>query len=154
MKSKTNSTEKRAAVVVDAPARIFLQWNGDQEPDPTTPPCLSEVTWCKDRVFGHDVEYVRASTSPVRDSTDELVRMAFVGNGMHVSCVIPECVALTVAHSAADSRLASILRLIAEHDQEPDAEEKSNIRRTLAEILENAPVLFPNVSVTFPTKEG
>jgi hypothetical protein len=42
-----------------SPVRIFLQWNGDAEPGDTEP-CLQEVTWCKDRIFLHDVEYVRA----------------------------------------------------------------------------------------------
>lgn len=45
---------------LNPPVRIFLQWNGDQEPDPTETVCLSEVTWCADRVFKHDVEYIRA----------------------------------------------------------------------------------------------
>ena len=44
---------------VDAPGRIFLQWNGDAEPSPTQPPSLADVTWCKEKVFEHDEEYVR-----------------------------------------------------------------------------------------------
>lgn len=46
--------------LVHAPVRIFLQWNGDQEPDPTETPSLADVTWCADRVFEHDIEYVQS----------------------------------------------------------------------------------------------
>lgn len=43
------------------PAAIFLQWHGDAEPsDCYDPPEESEVTWCRERIFEHDVKYVRA----------------------------------------------------------------------------------------------
>lgn len=40
----------------DAPERIYLQWHGDGEPDEEPP---VEVSWCEDKIFTHDVEYVR-----------------------------------------------------------------------------------------------
>jgi hypothetical protein len=46
---------------VHEPVRIFLQWHGDAEPgDYIDPPDASDVTWCADRIFRHDVEYIRA----------------------------------------------------------------------------------------------
>ena len=42
----------------EAPSRIWLQWNGDQEPQEGEP---SEVTWCGSQIFPHDVEYLRAT---------------------------------------------------------------------------------------------
>lgn len=40
------------------------------------------------------------------------------------------------------ARFCSILELVLEHEKERDAEEQANIRRTLNEILENAPVVL------------
>ena len=40
------------------PERIFLQWDGDQEPDDYS--VHIGVTWSDSRVFKHDVEYVSA----------------------------------------------------------------------------------------------
>jgi hypothetical protein len=42
-----------------APKEIFLQWNGDQEPDEDAEP--AEVTWAKEQIFPHDVKYVLAT---------------------------------------------------------------------------------------------
>lgn len=58
------------------PARIFLQWNGDADPaDYATPPDASDVTWCADRIFRHDVEYIRADRVQVLiDALDGLAK--------------------------------------------------------------------------------
>jgi hypothetical protein len=42
------------------PRTIYLQWHGDSDPDDPAPVCETEVTWCSDKCFGSDVEYVRA----------------------------------------------------------------------------------------------
>ena len=49
------------------PDRLWLQWDGDVEHpgDEMRDPYLNEVTWSKDRVYKHDIEYVRAE-SPSR----------------------------------------------------------------------------------------
>lgn len=41
------------------PRRLWLQWHGDQEPEPMdgTP---QDVTWCEDQIWPHDIEYWRA----------------------------------------------------------------------------------------------
>lgn len=44
---------------------------------------------------------------------------------------------LWVAANRTDERLKSLLILLAEHDRETDEEERTNIRRTLDEILAN-----------------
>lgn len=41
------------------PIRIYLQWNGDAEPEDSEP-CLEEVTWSQEQIFKHDIEYIRA----------------------------------------------------------------------------------------------
>lgn len=51
------------------PARIWLQWHGDQKPEDCDGE-PSEVTWCQDRMFVADVQYVRA------DKVSRLVNVA------------------------------------------------------------------------------
>jgi len=53
------------------PDRIWLQWEGADSEDILPSQCdieplLGDVTWCKDRQFDTDVEYVRAAA----DSTE------------------------------------------------------------------------------------
>lgn len=46
-----------------APERIFLQWSGTDEP-PSPNDCAprpGDVTWCVDRQFDSDIEYVRVT---------------------------------------------------------------------------------------------
>lgn len=48
------------------PAVIWLQWHGDERPDEdgefTEPdPDHNDVTWCQNKVFDGDVEYVRST---------------------------------------------------------------------------------------------
>jgi hypothetical protein len=43
----------------DAPESIWLQWHGDAEPDDTGEVSTDDVTWSTDRMFAHDVRYVR-----------------------------------------------------------------------------------------------
>lgn len=46
------------------PTIIFLQWHGDAEPSESfDPPEESEVTWCRERIFEHDLKYVRADVA-------------------------------------------------------------------------------------------
>ena len=49
--------------------------------------------------------------------------------------------------SAEKSRIASIIELCFEYDRESDADEKSNILRTLEEISVNEPVEFPTATL-------
>lgn len=42
------------------PQSIFLQWHGDGDPKDGSPVIESEVTWCRERVFAGDIEYIRA----------------------------------------------------------------------------------------------
>ena len=49
------------------PIRIYLQWNGDSEPEDSEP-CVEEVTWSQEQIFKHDIEYIRADSVP-RKST-------------------------------------------------------------------------------------
>ncbi len=47
---------------MSAPKKIYLQWHGDADPAdyPDGPdPDQSDVTWCADKIFEHDIEYVR-----------------------------------------------------------------------------------------------
>ena len=53
---------------MSAPERIFLQWHGDGDPDEPGEVYIDEVTWQDERIFDHDVEYVRA------DKADALAR--------------------------------------------------------------------------------
>ena len=44
---------------MEPPEIIWMQWNGDGEPD-GSPVAEGEVTWCREQVFRHDVKYIRA----------------------------------------------------------------------------------------------
>lgn len=65
-----------------APDRCFLQWHGDvtedeareYDEDPDWKPDDGEATWCQDRVFDADVEYVRADLLAERDAEIEMLR--------------------------------------------------------------------------------
>lgn len=42
------------------PDKIYLQWHGDGEPDDVGEVSEVDVTWCKDRIYSQDIEYVQA----------------------------------------------------------------------------------------------
>jgi hypothetical protein len=42
------------------PLNLWLQWYGDGTPEDDGEVCESEVTWCRDKIFDADVEYVCA----------------------------------------------------------------------------------------------
>lgn len=69
------------------------------------------------------------------------VRFHFLGEGFKGIVELPDRVALMVIQSAADPRLAALLDLLCEHDREQNNDERANIRRVVAELMENAPVL-------------
>jgi hypothetical protein len=43
----------------ERPTTIYLQWHGDSD-DLDEPIHEDEVTWCRDRIFDGDIEYIRA----------------------------------------------------------------------------------------------
>jgi hypothetical protein len=53
------------------PDKLYLQWHGDSDPDDSAPVCETEVTWCRDRCFGSDVEYVRIE--PFLDALESIL---------------------------------------------------------------------------------
>lgn len=58
---------------VTPPTTIYLQWHGDSEDidEPIQEDAIGEVTWCRDRIYDGDIEYVRA----------DAVREALEGHG-------------------------------------------------------------------------
>jgi len=56
------SEEKKGAIDVNPPAVLWLQWLGEGEADEFATEAPSEVTWCKDKIFKNDVQYVIADT--------------------------------------------------------------------------------------------
>ena len=45
---------------MDAPGKLWLQWWGDDSPDDGEPnPGDEGATWCADKIFEHDVLYIR-----------------------------------------------------------------------------------------------
>jgi hypothetical protein len=57
MEQKENSNADCLQRLVRPPRRLYLQWNGAWEPE-ETPVCEEEVTWCRDKIWPHDLEYV------------------------------------------------------------------------------------------------
>ena len=43
-----------------APHNLWLQWHGDGTPEDDGEVCDGEVTWSREKIFEHDVEYVHA----------------------------------------------------------------------------------------------
>jgi hypothetical protein len=57
------STQTAPPVDLDrlvVPLNLWLQWYGDGTPEDNGEVCESKVTWCREKVFEHDVEYVHA----------------------------------------------------------------------------------------------
>ena len=54
------------------PDKVYLQYYGDGDPEIEEPADIddNDATWCRDKIFTHDVPYVRQSTA------DERVREA------------------------------------------------------------------------------
>jgi hypothetical protein len=53
-------------MINNPPQKIYLQWDGDAEPPEacTSDPDDRDVTWCRERVFERDIEYVRVINRP------------------------------------------------------------------------------------------
>ena len=50
--------------MINPPRRLFLQWHGDANPAETGNLHGDNVSWCRDRVFEYDIEYVRGDSCP------------------------------------------------------------------------------------------
>lgn len=60
METKTTLENQDACAGVPF-EKIYLQWDGEDEPDRELPyEKRGEVSWCQDKIFKHDVQYVRA----------------------------------------------------------------------------------------------
>jgi len=57
--SPTRKPCDNAAAAV-APLDLWLQWHGDGTSEDASEACKSEVTWSREKIFDHDVEYVHA----------------------------------------------------------------------------------------------
>lgn len=40
------------------PKKIYLQWHGSGDPDPSSDINPNDVSWCRDKIFKHDLVYV------------------------------------------------------------------------------------------------
>ena len=46
----------------DVPRLIYLQWYGDGDPEAEVGPVSeNDVTWCRERIFKHDIEFIPAT---------------------------------------------------------------------------------------------
>ncbi|MEM4325930.1 MAG: hypothetical protein QXU40_01365 [Candidatus Pacearchaeota archaeon] len=56
--------------MINVPDKIYLQI-GEETPDDTDFNQISEVTWCKEKIFENDVEYIRADIyyNAIRNNT-------------------------------------------------------------------------------------
>jgi hypothetical protein len=60
MKSNPMNTEPQAQPQ-EVPERIWLQWYGSGDPEVESGPVsMADVTWKREQIFKHDIEYVRA----------------------------------------------------------------------------------------------
>lgn len=58
--SETETLERVDQPRPVVPPYLWLQWHGGGTPEDCGEVCESEVTWCREKIFNHDVEYVRA----------------------------------------------------------------------------------------------
>ena len=58
------------------PKDLYLQWYGDQDEPLEEPPYGSEVSWCQEQIWNHDVRYVRVDR--FRSVVEELERLQSV----------------------------------------------------------------------------
>lgn len=56
--------------MINVPDKIYLQI-GEEIPDDTDFNQISEVTWCKEKIFENDIEYIRADIyyNAIRNNT-------------------------------------------------------------------------------------
>lgn len=87
------------------PAKLWLQWNGDGDPEDTSPVDEECVTWAGDKIFASDVCYIRADVAAsmgcglIAKVTEQSIKEALevadeclaliedVGHGAHVENV-------------------------------------------------------------------
>lgn len=62
MKSIKSQKQEEGMKTPNPPDHIYLQWNGDADPDEPGAPYEPEVTWSRERIFDGDIEYIRADT--------------------------------------------------------------------------------------------
>jgi hypothetical protein len=89
-----NTEKQNTSVTIEAaesqpPDRIWLQWYGNADPEFETGEInVDDVSWCLDKIFEHDIEYVRAnqpqSDQPSVESTLAELREMFPGKFIRV----------------------------------------------------------------------
>lgn len=58
-KAKPSAPEQPRDPKHQAPERVWLQYFGDAEPEHDARISHSDVSWCAEKVFDHDIEYIR-----------------------------------------------------------------------------------------------
>ena len=61
----TTPAQPPPANAQEPPAKIWLQWHGDAEPDPTEIVCEDAVTWSQEQIFPHDLCYTLDRPAPL-----------------------------------------------------------------------------------------
>lgn len=69
--------EQPKTALAAPPETIYLQYHGDGEPDDGLVRD-ADVTWCRDKIFEYDVEYVRAERSAPRQGAAQGERLGAV----------------------------------------------------------------------------
>ena len=81
------------------PDNIWLQFHGDGEPE-DTPVSSDDVTWCQDKIYDHDIHYIKAdalrrtadnarlAASMWTDSVDKLKRRALESFALELERII------------------------------------------------------------------
>lgn len=67
----------------NAPDIIWLQWHGDGRPDDHGEVDNRDVTWCQDKIYEHDIEYVRCSWRERAEAIESAARNLIKQKGRH-----------------------------------------------------------------------
>lgn len=136
-------TDKTPAQLV--PDRIWLQWHGDADPEYEMGEVSEgDVSWCRDKIFQYDVEYVRADLAG--PSLNQAIQIVEQYRGNYAS---PMC-ASEAYHLAAAEQILIQLRAAGESTQpEPQPSVPSFIVRRLKQEIDSA-INFKGMSAGSP----
>lgn len=110
-----------------SPPVIFLQWHGDDDSGNDSKVDHTDVTWCQDRIFKNDVEYVRADLVARRKSGTQTFGTA--AHKLHRG--VPDT-SVDAAHLVDTTALEkTVLRIIAQY---PDGIISDDVRRRLSSL--------------------
>ena len=99
------------------PDLLYLQWHGDGEPDDFGSVCELEVTHHRNRIFEHDILYLRVPDMTEREAWEAVQSLIEPDEDFNAFSDFIECVVNNEPGAVAVLLAASIQRMEEEHGQ-------------------------------------